>query len=55
MRARGVVLGSCACAGMLFATGTVLQVIKKEIREHVIHDGTKAPMWFYLVHYMVRT
>lgn len=32
----------------------VAQVIKKEIRDHVIHDGTKAPMWFYLVHYMVR-
>ena len=30
-----------------------LQVIKREIREHQLYDGTKAPMWFYLVHYMV--
>lgn len=42
---------------MLYAerqAGTDLQVLKKEVREHVIHGGSKAPMWFYLVHYMVR-
>lgn len=31
-----------------------MQVIKKDLRTYTNADGTQRPMWYYLVHYMVR-